>query len=417
MRPSSFSHLLAIAVAALLLAFPISALAQPASNRDPVAHAAKRGPVAHAAKHHKRRRRAIRARCHTKRHKRYCPRAHKASHRHKRYVSHSSGAHEHLSPVASTPTPPTAQPPGPAGPVQAPTLTITGTTYYVSRSGSDSNSGTSPSSAWRTVNRVNRASLRAGDGVLFEGGATFSDSTLMPSVSGAAGSPVIFGSYGQGNAVLSQGVWFKGYDYLAFEHLTIGPEGNLQGTGDGVIVEWCAVGHDGTGINGMGSNWTIDDNTVDHTGNSGMLLEGENFTVSGNTITNTGLDQSISYGKHGIYLKVSNAAITNNTIANFSSDGISVRYRNSVLSGNQISGGPIGIGWFQYDPVAGISRWTENTITQTTVAGIYVSPSDIGGNTRESFVVEHNTIQRTGGVYMDLHPTTGTYTTLENTLL
>ena len=294
------------------------------------------------------------------------------------------------------------------------------TTYYVSSSGSDSNSGTSPSSPWRTVKRVNAATLAPGDGVLFQGGATFSDETLMPTGSGAQGKPIVFGSYGQGNATLPQGVWFKEHDYLDFEHLTIvGPESYLQGTGENITVEWCSIGDDSLPINAAGSNsdWTIDDNTINDAGNSGMLLEGENFTVSGNTITNTGLDSSISYGKHGIYLKVSNATVTNNTITNFSADGISVRYRNSTLIGNHISDGPIGIAWFQMQTVVGTSQWTENTITGTTEAGIYVSPSDQGGKTRESFVIEHNTIKPTTGVYMNLHPTTGTYTTLENTLL
>ncbi len=260
--------------------------------------------------------------------------------------------------------------------------------------------------------------MAPGDGVLFQGGTTFSDETLMPNTSGAAGSPIIFGSYGSGNATLPKGVWFRGHNYLAFEHLTINPEGNLQGTGSDITVESCSIGNDGLAINATGANadWTIDDNTINHTGNSGMLLEGENFVISGNTITNTGLDQSIPYGKHGIYLKVSNATVTDNTISNFSSDGISVRYRNSTLTDNHISDGPIGIAWFQVDPTAGTSHWTENAITGTTEAGIYISPSNEGLTTRENFVIEHNTIQPATGVYMNLHPTTGIYTTLENIL-
>jgi parallel beta-helix repeat protein len=294
-------------------------------------------------------------------------------------------------------------------------LTITGATYYVSASGSDSNSGTSPGAAWRTVKRVNRATLGPGDGVLFEGGATFSDETLMPGVSGAPGSPVIFGSYGQGNAILPQGEWFRGHNHLAFTHLTISG-GGIQGTGEDITVEWCSIGNDDLAINATGSNsgWTIDDNTIEHTGNSGMLLEGDHFTVSGNTIVSTGLDASIPYGKHGIYLKVSNATVTGNTITNFSEDGISVRYRNSTIANNYISGGPIGIAWFQYDPTAGTSHWTGNTITATREAGFYVSSSDVGGTTRESFVIQHNTIQRAGGVFMNLHSTSGSYTVGEN---
>jgi hypothetical protein len=309
-------------------------------------------------------------------------------------------------------------PPSYASPVQAPTLSITGTTYYVSPSGSDANSGTSPSFPWRTVGRVNEARLQPGDGVLFQGGSTFSDETLMPTGSGTPGSPIVFGSYGSGNAILPLGVWFKEASYFGFEHLTISSSGNLQGTGNDVTVEWCTVEDtDDVGINAMGAGWTIDDNTLEEIGNSGMLLEGEDDTISGNTIADTGLDSSIPYGKHGIYLKVSNATVTHNTIVGFSADGISARYRDSTIAENYISGGPIGIAWFQYDPIAGTSHWTDNTIVGTTEVGIYVSPSDIGGSTRESFVIEHNTIEPAAGGFTNLAPTSGAYAVLENTLL
>ena len=51
--------------------------------------------------------------------------------------------------------------------------TIAGTTYYVSNGGSDSNDGKTPQTAWATLNKVNGASLKAGDGVLFERGGVF----------------------------------------------------------------------------------------------------------------------------------------------------------------------------------------------------------------------------------------------------
>src|SRR5262249_9817395 len=144
------------------------------------------------------------------------------------------------------------------------------------------------------------------------------------------------------------------------------------------------------------------------------------ITIEGNTIENTGSDSSITYGKHGIYLKVRNARIINNTITNClaNGDGISVRYGNSTIIGNHISKCPVGIGFFQYDHEAGTSHWLENVISETTQAGIYVSPSDVGGQTRESFVIERHTIgPLTSGVFMNLSETTGTYTVKENTLL
>jgi hypothetical protein len=327
-------------------------------------------------------------------------------------------------PVSGQSSPPSVEQPvvteTPIESVTAPVLTATGTTYYVSSHGSDQNSGTSPTQAWRTVKRVNSAALAPGDAVLFEGSATFSDETLMPSVSGTPGTPIIFGSYGTGDAILPKGVWFKGVNYLAFEGFSIGSEGNLQGTGNGIVVERCSIGNDGLAINATGSNseWTIVDNTINNTGNSGMLLEGERFTVSGNTITNTGLDASIPYGKHGIYLKVSDATVTDNTISNFSADGISVRYRNSTVVGNHISDGPIGIAWFQADTIAGSSYWANNVISGTTEAGIFVSsPSNSEEQTIESFAIEHNTIQPASGVFMNLHEIAGSYTVADNTML
>src|SRR5438132_2663227 len=97
-------------------------------------------------------------------------------------------------------------------------------TYYVSNDGSDGASGTSPASAWRTVRHASRAVLRPGDSVLFKGGDTFTDSTLMPEASGEAGAPITFGSFGTGRATVSyhdSAVWFSGKSYLTFRDLVL----------------------------------------------------------------------------------------------------------------------------------------------------------------------------------------------------
>ena len=47
-------------------------------------------------------------------------------------------------------------------------------TYYIdSVSGSDTDSGTSPDSAWKTVENIKALSLGAGDSVLFKCGGTY----------------------------------------------------------------------------------------------------------------------------------------------------------------------------------------------------------------------------------------------------
>jgi hypothetical protein len=78
-----------------------------------------------------------------------------------------------------------------------------GRTFYVSPTGNDGNSGTSPDDAWRTVDHVNQQFFQPGDTVLFQGGATFYGSIfLFYPVNGTNIAPVTFGSYGDGRATI-----------------------------------------------------------------------------------------------------------------------------------------------------------------------------------------------------------------------
>src|SRR5512136_349010 len=75
------------------------------------------------------------------------------------------------------------------------------THYYVDNvSGSDSNSGTSTSTAWKTIAGVNSkmSQLVAGDVVSFKCGGTWTD-RLYISKSGVSGNPITFNAYGTGN--------------------------------------------------------------------------------------------------------------------------------------------------------------------------------------------------------------------------
>ncbi len=79
-------------------------------------------------------------------------------------------------------------------------------TYYVSNSGNDANSGTSPAAAWRTIGKANGANLEPGDSLLFQGGQTFNGNLVLGSNdSGSAVSPVTISSYGSGRATLNAG--------------------------------------------------------------------------------------------------------------------------------------------------------------------------------------------------------------------
>jgi len=82
-----------------------------------------------------------------------------------------------------------------------------GTAYYVSNSGSDSNNGISATSAWKTVAHVVafEPSLRAGDCVLFQQGGVWNEQLAISNVHGTQTNPITFGNYGSGNLPVIDG--------------------------------------------------------------------------------------------------------------------------------------------------------------------------------------------------------------------
>ncbi|MEZ4825162.1 MAG: right-handed parallel beta-helix repeat-containing protein [Bacteroidia bacterium] len=78
--------------------------------------------------------------------------------------------------------------------------------YYVSNSGNDAHSGTSPAQAWASLDRVNLAmdNLLPGDSVLFARGSTFVGALLITE-GGTAAKRLYFGAYGTGPSPLFKG--------------------------------------------------------------------------------------------------------------------------------------------------------------------------------------------------------------------
>lgn len=78
-----------------------------------------------------------------------------------------------------------------------PAAAATGTTYYVSTSGSDANSGTSSGSPWKTLAKVNATTFQPGDQILFQDADTWTGQ-LWPKGSGTSTAAITIGSYGSG---------------------------------------------------------------------------------------------------------------------------------------------------------------------------------------------------------------------------
>ena len=125
----------------------------------------------------------------------------------------------------------------------------TGTVYYVdNENGNDSNSGTSPSSAWKTLNKVNTASISSGSAVLFKCGGVWRAKT-NECTSGDPNKGVLrckngvtYGSYGSGNKPIIVGSYYN-YKSRTWEsagtniwRTSINLSGNYHGNDVGIIV-------------------------------------------------------------------------------------------------------------------------------------------------------------------------------------
>ncbi len=91
-------------------------------------------------------------------------------------------------------------------------LTLAQSTYYVDPAGSDGADGRSRQTAWRSIDRVNRAAFKPGDKIFFRrGGRWFEE--LRPPSSGTSGQPITFGAYGSGaGPAIDAGGTLDGWD-------------------------------------------------------------------------------------------------------------------------------------------------------------------------------------------------------------
>jgi hypothetical protein len=96
-------------------------------------------------------------------------------------------------------------------PFHARTALAAGNTYYVDSSrADDSGDGLTPSTAWKSLSKVNSTTFQPGDHVLFKAGGIW-NGQLWPKGSGSAGNPIVIDMYGTGNKPVFNG---GGNDYL-----------------------------------------------------------------------------------------------------------------------------------------------------------------------------------------------------------
>ncbi|ANQ52464.1 right-handed parallel beta-helix repeat-containing protein [Flammeovirga sp. MY04] len=117
--------------------------------------------------------------------------------------------------------------------------------YYINnKTGNDSNKGTSPNKAWKTLNKVNQQTFKAGDRILFAANTQYYG-TLLPKGSGKEGKPIQIDQYGKGEKPAIHGQGKANYtlklynvEYWEVRNLKITNKGKKRGKARrGVIVQ------------------------------------------------------------------------------------------------------------------------------------------------------------------------------------
>jgi hypothetical protein len=152
------------------------------------------------------------------------------------------------------------------------------TTYYVdSQQGDDSARGTSPSTPWKTLEKVNETHYRPGDRILFHRGSRW-QGQLSLSSSGAEGAPIVIDWFGNGPLPRIDGegrvedvMRLENVEEVEVHHLEITNHGEAVGLRRGVLV---AVTNFGTAHHVVVSDLYIHDvnGTNDLKENGGILF-------------------------------------------------------------------------------------------------------------------------------------------------
>lgn len=231
------------------------------------------------------------------------------------------------------------------------------TSYYVSTSGSDSNSGTSTGSAFKTLQKAANTA-NAGDTVFVMAGTY--NQKLKITKSGTSSSPITFQNYNNGAVVIDgNNLSVSGREGLV--HMAnvsnIKVKGfeirNFKTTSSGAVPVGIALEGSGSNIELRNNNVNNIKNTASSSRNAhGISVYGtkttpwSNITIDGNTLSNLVLGSSESLVLNG---NVDGFSITNNIVRDNDNIGIDIigfeqtapsgydQARNGVIRGNSIS--------------------------------------------------------------------------------
>ncbi len=113
-------------------------------------------------------------------------------------------------------------------------------TYYISPTGNNSNTGTSPTKPWQTISKLNSKNFK-GDTILFLGGNTFKGSLVFTSAdAGTPLKPNVIGSYGTGRATIysdsSYGIYIENAGGFKIKNLIFQGSGRTANKQSGILI-------------------------------------------------------------------------------------------------------------------------------------------------------------------------------------
>lgn len=169
-------------------------------------------------------------------------------------------------------------------------------TYYVdsSATGSDSNNGTSTTTPWKSLTKVNATTFAAGDVVRFKSGGVWTGQ-LWPKGSGTSGSPIVINAYNTGAApiingggVLSGAVKLSNQEYWEVNDLEITNNNGVDADADRRGVEVTAANFGtvdhiylrGLNIHDVRGNITGSDTATKKTGGIYVATTADNTTAT-----------------------------------------------------------------------------------------------------------------------------------------
>lgn len=233
-----------------------------------------------------------------------------------------------------------------------------GTVYYVDAdNGDDTNSGTSQSTAWQSLEKVNSITLQPGDAVLLKKGCIWTNTFFYPKGAGTSSAPITISSYGSGDMPMIKSMYddelddlpemdaalfLKNTSYVIIDglHITNGTPGtgtqyvvrvalNNNYTSYGIEIKNCYIYGSNT------KNWS----TASKSGLSGITVSSDTYNgyigsllVENNTIVNCkslgiSINGSVSgSNKDGSINSKSgkNVVVRGNYLQNIGKDGILV---------------------------------------------------------------------------------------------